>query len=87
MIANATRCISRLKRQHLAFQHPDLFLLLGIFRVKRFVLGLKIGVFSFKCRLLGLNESKVLTQDRRRAVLVDEFFKMLKQSHVDTPNV
>ncbi len=81
MIANITRSVSRLKRQHLAFKHPYLFMKLCIFRLKRFILGLKIRVLSFKCRLLGLNESKMLTQDRRRAMLVDKFFEMVKQSH------
>ncbi len=87
MIANITRRVSRLKSRHLAFQHPKLFLKLGIFRLKRFALGLKIGVLSLKCSLLGLNESKVLLEDRRRAVLVDKFFKKIEQSHMDTNNV
>lgn len=86
MIANVTRSISRLKGRHLAFQHPKLFLKLGVFRLKRFVLGFNIGVLTLKCRLLGLNESKVLSENRRRAVLVDKFFKMIKQSHMGTPN-
>jgi hypothetical protein len=28
----------------------------------------------------------VLSENRRRAVLVDKFFKMIEQSHMDTPN-
>jgi hypothetical protein len=82
MIANVTRSISRLKHSHLAFQYPKLFLKLGVFRLKRFALGVNIRVLALKCGLLGLDESKVLSENRRRAVLVDEFFKMVEQSHV-----
>lgn len=56
-----------------------------VLRLKRFALGLKIGVLSLKIRLLGLKQSKMLAEDRRRAVLVDQFLKSLEQSHHDLP--
>jgi len=84
MIANVTRLIARLKPGHLAFQHPKLFFNLGVFRLKRFALGIQISALALKCRLFGLHEGKLLTENRRRAMLVDKFFKMIEQSHVDS---
>lgn len=48
------------------------------FRVRRLELGLRIIMASLKCRLLRLQEPKVLLKNRRTAVLVDKFFERLK---------
>ena len=48
------------------------------FRALRLVLGFKIGALALKCRIFGLNEGNALLDDRRRAMLVDEFFKKIK---------
>jgi hypothetical protein len=48
------------------------------FRLLRLALGFKIHVFAFKCFVLGFDEPKSLVEDRRRAVLVDEFFDKVK---------
>ncbi len=47
-------------------------------KLRRLELGLQIAVAALKCRLLGLQEPKLLTENRRRAVFVDQFFKRFK---------
>lgn len=53
-------------------------LYLAYFRLRRVELGFYIVVRSLQCRLLGLEEPKVLAKNRRTAVLVDQFFKRVK---------
>ena len=44
-------------------------------------LRLQISATVFKCRVLGIQEPKVLAKHRRTAVLVDELLKKFKWSH------
>lgn len=71
--------LRRFRQQPIQFSQAIFQLL--IIRFKRLALGLKIGALSLKCRVFGLNQRQLLAEDRRRAVLVDQFFKMLKQTH------
>lgn len=54
---------------------------LAYFRLRRLELGFYIVVRSLQCRLLGLQEPKMLAKNRRTAVLVDKFFKMVDEAH------
>jgi hypothetical protein len=49
------------------------------FRFLRFGLGLKIGASALKRSVLGLDEGRVLAEDRRRAARVDKFFEHVEQ--------
>jgi hypothetical protein len=81
VIAVITGCVSGVKSADLVFKHPDLFMKLCILRSKFRALRLKVAVLTLKFRVLSLDEPQVLTNDRRRAVLVDQLFKRLEQSH------
>ncbi len=48
------------------------------FRLLRCALGFKIAAAGFKCRILRLDEPKALLEDRRRSVLIDQFFEKIK---------
>lgn len=65
---------------HLIFS--SVYFLLCYYRLQRSILGAKIAVLAFQCRLFGLDEGKVLSKYRCTSVLVDEFFEVVKQSHV-----
>lgn len=54
---------------------------LAYFRLRRLELGFYVVVRSLQCRLLGLQEPKVLAKNRRTAVLVDKFFKLVDEAH------
>jgi hypothetical protein len=81
VIAGVTGVSSGLERGNLLLKLFKVYSILFYFRLQRLFLGLKIGVLSFKCRLLGLDECKVLAEDCRRAMLVDEFFEKIKKRH------
>lgn len=55
---------------------------LGYFRAQRLILGFQIAATAFKCRILRLDEPDSLLEDRRRAVLVDNFFEKIKHRPV-----
>jgi hypothetical protein len=55
-----------------------LVLVFAYFKTQRRILGLKIAAATLKCRVLRLDEPKVLLEDRRRAVFVDKFFEKMK---------
>lgn len=54
---------------------------LEVCSLKLFKLRLQIAVLGFKYRLLGLQEPKLLTKNRRTAVLVDQALKRFKKYH------
>ena len=47
------------------------------FRCLRLILGLHIRCVTLKCLVLRRDEPKSLLENRRRAMLVDEFFKKI----------
>lgn len=55
-----------------------LVLVFAYFKAQRRILGLKIAAATLKCRVLRLDEPKVLLEDRRRAMFVDQFFEKMK---------
>jgi len=85
MVTHMPRRVAALKLGALACKFPKPFLLLLVLRLKRGVLGLQIGALALKFRLLGLDESKVLTEHRRRAMFVDQAFdgiqKAIEEAH------
>lgn len=81
MVTTITRWIAVLKHIKLRPEVAQALAQLEVLRLQLLRLRLRIAAGSLKCRLLGLDEGKVLTEDRRRAVLVDKFFKMFNESH------
>ena len=50
-------------------------------RLKVAYLSLKVRYLLFKCDMLLLNKGKVMTNDRRRPVLIDKFLEGIKWFH------
>lgn len=72
---------SRFDRLQLLLCRLRAALVLADAALKLRALRLGIAATSFKCRVLGLQEPKVLAKHRRTAVLVDELLKEFKWSH------
>ena len=85
MVTYITRIYTGLKGRNLILKRYVVRAKLVNFRLKRFFLGLKISILSFKNGLFGFKEGKMLSEDRRRAMLVDEFFKLIDKTHVGNP--
>lgn len=70
-----------MKLSKIAFQHPNLFFKLIYLKAQLLILKIKVRILSFKVFMLRLDEPKALTEDRRRAMLVDKFFERIKNAH------
>ena len=73
--------------RELFFECPPLLLALFKIKAKTFILSLKLRYLLFERRILLIRQRNALAKYRSRAMLVDEFFESVEQSHVDTPNV
>ena len=78
MIADIFRKCAGIQLIKLTLKKIRTLTLLLKFRLQRTILGLKIRTRFFYMRILILEDSKSLLEDRRRAMLVDEFFEKLK---------
>lgn len=66
------------QRLQFTLRQPKVMAELFKVRILRFFLRLKIGALLFQCHVLGLNKLQALAEDRRGAVLIDEFFDRFK---------
>ncbi len=78
MITNIRSKRARLQHLQLALKRLRARLCLLKFKLLRAALGLKIGALTLYSLVFRLEQNKMLAQDRRRAVLVDQFFQQLK---------
>lgn len=73
--------------RELFFEVPYLLLMLGVIEFKCFVLRAQNSILRFKRRIFVIRERNALAKYRSRAMLGNQFFEAVEQSHVDTPNV
>lgn len=72
VVAAQPRVLSRLQRVELLLKYPRASLCVEQVRLRLCVLRLKVAVLGFLFGQLGLDEPKVLSKDRRAAVLGDQ---------------
>lgn len=72
--------------RELFFEVPRLLLELGVIEFKCLVLRAKNSILRFERRILVIRERNSLAKYRSRAMLGNQFFESVEQSHVDTPN-
>ena len=73
------------KFYELFFELPYLITQLGIIEVKCLILRSNNGILRLKRRILVIRQRNSLTKYRSRAMLVNELFETVKQSHVIAP--
>lgn len=84
MVADVTTRIAVMRE--LFFEVPRLLLELGVIEFKCLVLRAKYSIRRFERRIFVIRERNSLAKYRSRAMLGNQFFEAVEQSHVDTPN-